>query len=197
MRGKLRDIAAGFVLCALWLGAVTLLTSCASFTTGAVNQAEVPRESKIIAGVPFFPQEDYQCGPACMAAALNFLGEKTTPEAVAPKLFREDIRGTTTLDMAVYPRTIGYDSRWYSGSILDLRRAVDSGQPRIVFVDYGIGPVSAYHFMVVVGYSPEGAIVTSGGDEHKVIAWPSFMGPWEKTGYWTLEIMPKGRLSVR
>ena len=184
-------------MCGLWLGAVALLTSCAGLTTGEVNPAQVPHERKVITGVPFFAQDDYQCGPACLAGVLNFLGEKTSPEAVAGKIFREGIRGTTTLDMALYPRTIGYDSRWYSGSIADLRRAVDSGQPRIVFVDYGIGPVSAFHFMVVVGYSPEGAIVNSGGDEHKVIAWPSFMGPWEKTGYWTLEIMPKGQLSAR
>jgi predicted double-glycine peptidase len=173
----------------------TLLTSCASLTRGTVNPADVPHERKVIEGVPFFAQEEYHCGPATLAGVLNFIGERTTPEAVAAKIFREDVRGSTTLDMALYPRTIGYDSRWYSGSMRDLRFAVDSGQPRIIFVDYGIGPVSSYHFMVVVGYDPRGAIVNSGRDEHKLIAWASFMGPWERTGHWTLEIMPKGQLS--
>ncbi len=197
LKSRLRDIAVGLLACAAWLGVCTFLTSCASLSTAEVNAADIPNQSKIVAGVPFFAQDDYQCGPACLAGVLNFLGEKTTPEAVAAKIFREEARGATTLDMAVYPRTIGYDSRWYSGDIRDLRAAVDSGQPRIVFVDYGLGPVSAFHFMVVVGYSPQGAIVNSGGDEHKVIAWPSFMGPWEKTGHWTLEIAPKGHLSAR
>lgn len=196
MKHRLLDFAAGLVACVVWLGVCTFLTSCASLSTGPVNAADVPQTRRVVSGVPFFPQEDYQCGPACLASVLNFLGEQTTPEQVAAKIFRQEARGSTTLDMAVYPRTIGYDSRWYSGTMRDLQNAVDSGQPRIIFVDYGLGPVSAYHFMVVVGYAPQGAIVNSGGDEHKLIAWPQFMGPWEKTGYWTLEIMPKGQLSV-
>lgn len=196
MKSRLRDFAVGLLACAAWLGVCTFLTSCASLSTGTVNAADIPQTRKVIAGVPFFAQEDYQCGPACLAGALNFLGERTTPKAVADKIFREEVRGATTLDMAVYPRTIGYDTRWYSGSMRDLQTAVDSGRPRVVFVDYGIGPVSAYHFMVVVGYAPEGVIVNSGSEEHKVIAWPSFMGPWEKTGHWTLEIATKGQLSM-
>ena len=191
MTRRLRDVAAGLLACALWLFACIYLTGCASLTSGTVNPADVPHERNVIAGVPFYAQEDYQCGPACLAGVLNFLGEQTTSELIAEKVFRESVRGTTTLDMALYPRTLGYETRWYSGSMRDLIGAVDQGQPRIVFVDYGIGPVSAFHFMVVVGYSPQGAIVNSGGDEHKVIAWASFMGPWERTGHWTLQIMPK------
>ena len=41
--------------------------------------------------VPFFPQQKYHCGPAALAAILNFRGSKLTPEAVAEQVTPEPI----------------------------------------------------------------------------------------------------------
>jgi len=36
---------------------------------------------------PFFPQEDFQCGPAALATTLNAVGIGVTPEELARQVF--------------------------------------------------------------------------------------------------------------
>lgn len=148
------------------------------------------REIHRITGVPFFPRKAFQCGPASLAGVLNFYGENLTPEKIKNKVFRKNLRATTTLDMLLYPRQIGFVSRHYKGNPKDLKTAIDNRIPLIVMVDYGLGPVSRNHFMVVVGYTSEAVIINSDTFESAFYPWRKFLNQWEKTNYWTLRIEP-------
>lgn len=150
-----------------------------------------PAAERIIRDMPFFAQEQYQCGPASLAGVLRHLGlsgPQATPDGIAEAIFRPGMHGTLSLDLALYPRTLGLASRWYDGSVADLMAAVDSGQPRIVMVDHGYGLVSTYHFMVVVGYAPDAVIVNSDRTPLQRLSWASFLRTWDRTDRWTLEI---------
>lgn len=147
-----------------------------------------PGNTATIAALPFFPQEDYQCGPASMAGVLRHMGVDTTPEQIAAAIYRNNLHGTLSLDLALYPRTIGLHSRFYEGSITDIVAAVDAGIPLIVMADSGFGPVSTYHFMVVAGYTPQGIIVNSYRTERQRMGWDAFMRVWNRTGRWTLRV---------
>jgi ABC-type bacteriocin/lantibiotic exporter with double-glycine peptidase domain len=144
-----------------------------------------------IEGVPFFPQSSYQCGPASLTGILNYYGDDISPEEIAEAIYRNKIRGTVSLDMALYPRKRGFSSRWYSGSIDDIQRAVGEGTPLIVMVDRGLIWVSAHHFMVVTGYTPEGIVANTGKTQGKIIPWNRFLSYWHKTQNWTLLITPE------
>jgi len=143
--------------------------------------------------VPFYPQVSFQCGPASLAGVLNFFGESVTPDEIAEAIFRRDIRGTVTLDMLLYARKRGFFAEWYNGSVDDIRRSVDERVPLIVMVDFGFAGVRKNHFMVVVGYTPEGVIANSGKTREKLIPWKDFLAYWNRTKRWALRIAQETR----
>ncbi len=150
-----------------------------------------------IKDVPFYPQLAYQCGPASLAGVLHYYGDAVTPTEIADDIFRQNHRGTLTLDMVLYARQKGFTSTWYSGTPEDIRRALDDDIPLIVMVDYGFAGISKNHFMVVVGYDSEGIIVNSGKTQEKRIGWDRFLTHWERAQRWTLRIEPKSSKHVR
>jgi ABC-type bacteriocin/lantibiotic exporter with double-glycine peptidase domain len=168
---------------------VALLGGC---SIPGMDRAPHPVSTSIrIEGVPFFPQSHYQCGPAALAGVLNYYGDDISPEEIAEAIYRKKIRGTVSLDMALYPRERGFSSRWYSGSIEDIQRAVGEGIPLIVMVDRGVAWISAHHFMVVTGYAPVGIVANTGKTPGKIIPWNRFLSHWHKTQNWTLLITPE------
>jgi len=169
----------------LWL---FVLAGCAAVPGRAPSGFTPPAGSRKVENVPFYPQTDDQCGPSSLAMVLNYYGEEVSPDEIAGAIFRENIRGTVTLDMVLYARQKAFSARWYSGSLDDIQRAVDGGVPLIVMVDIGFAGVSKNHYMVVVGYSPQGLVANSGKDREKLIGWGRFLTGWERTGRWTLRI---------
>ena len=152
------------------------------------------KESKplrIINNVPFYPQEDFQCGPASLAGVLNFWDIHVTPEEIATDIYSPSARGTLNLDMILYPEKKGMKATHYKGSIDDIRNKIDLGYPVIVLVDLGLLIYQQNHFMVVVGYDENGIVANSGKDRFKPIPLKNFIKTWEKTNFWTLWIKPK------
>jgi ABC-type bacteriocin/lantibiotic exporter with double-glycine peptidase domain len=146
---------------------------------------------RLIENVPFFPQSDFQCGPSSLAGVLNYYGENISPSQIAQKIFMEKVRGTLSIDMALYAREIGFLAEWYSGDLKDLRTNIDNNRPLIAMVDLGLGPVQKPHYLVVVGYEPKGVIVNSGTHQHKLVTWNRFQNQWNRTHLWTLRIHPE------
>lgn len=156
------------------------------------SPAEVRQEKDnpaiIIDNVPFFSQEDYQCGPSSLAGVLNYLGIAVTPEEITHDIFSEKARGTLTADMVLYPQKKGLSATQYKSDLPDLKRNLSSGNPVIILVDYGIFFYQVNHFMVVVGYNDEGVFANSGSHKNRFIPENSLLKLWKKTGYWTLLI---------
>jgi ABC-type bacteriocin/lantibiotic exporter with double-glycine peptidase domain len=146
--------------------------------------------ARVIDGVPFFPQEEFQCGPASLAGVLQYYGLKVTPAEIAAEIFSRQARGTLNMDMVFYARKKGLKADRYAGNFEDLRRNIDSRRPLIVLVDQGFWVYQSHHFMVVVGYDEGSLVVNSGKEERKFISRDAFLKTWEKTKFWTLRITP-------
>ncbi|EPR43710.1 hypothetical protein dsx2_2137 [Desulfovibrio sp. X2] len=170
--------------------AVCLLL-CACATHSLPPDFTPPGGSRIVADAPFYAQEDYQCGPAALATAMATAGDPVTPDEIAKAIFRPEARGTLNLDMALYPRTRGHATRWFSGTVHDLVSAVDQGRVLVVMVNYGLREVSFDHFLAVTGYAPGGVIVNDGSRRNHLVPWDDFWADWSDAGRWTLEILPK------
>jgi hypothetical protein len=147
----------------------------------------------VIKGVPFYPQEDYQCGPASLAGVLNFWGANVSDQEIASEIFSKSARGTLTIDMLLYAQRKGYDSLQYQGGIDDLKAKVRAGYPLIVLVDYGFFVYQKEHFMVVIGYDDNGIIANSGRTEKEYITNEKMVKIWQRDNYWTLWIKPKSK----
>jgi ABC-type bacteriocin/lantibiotic exporter with double-glycine peptidase domain len=163
--------------------ALLLVSSCMT-----AQQIPQTHDMHVISDVPFFPQEDYQCGPASLASILTFWNIHTEPDEIGREIFSKSARGTLTIDMMLYAQKKGLHVHQFKGSIDALRNYVDSGYPLIVLVDYGISLFQMNHFMVVTGYSNTGVIVHSGQFQNKLLLEKDFLASWKKTDYWTLLI---------
>jgi ABC-type bacteriocin/lantibiotic exporter with double-glycine peptidase domain len=146
--------------------------------------------ARVIEGVPFFPQEEFQCGPASLAGVLNYYGWKISPADIAAEIFSRHARGTLDMDMVFYARKKGLKAERYAGDFEDLRRNIDSRRPLIVMIDRGFWVYQSLHFMVVVGYDQGSIVVNSGKEERKFVSRDSLAKTWEKTKFWTLRITP-------
>ncbi|RJQ38809.1 MAG: peptidase C39 family protein [Nitrospiraceae bacterium] len=158
---------------------------------GTASVLRDPKQQRVIANVPFYAQEDYQCGPASLAGVMNYWKIDVTPEDIAKEIYSKSAKGTLNIDMVIYPQKKGLLAEQYSGNIQDLKKNIDSGYPLLVFVDYGFWVYESGHFMVVVGYNEDGVIVNSGKDKGKFISEEDFLKTWEKTKFWTLLIRKK------
>jgi len=179
----LSRLAPAFVLFSL-----IIFQGCAAGPDSVTSEVPPSIGSGKVNNVPFYPQVSFQCGPASLAGVLNFFGEGVTPDEIAEAIFRRDIRGTVTLDMVLYARKRGFFAEWYNGSVDDIRRSVDERVPLIAMVDFGFAGVRKHHFMVVVGYTPEGVIANSGKTREKLISWKDFLARWNRTKRWALRI---------
>src|SRR5689334_22420400 len=102
--------------------------------------------------VPFFAQQEYQCGPAALAMVLGFDGVDVTPESLVPKVYLPQRHGSLQVEMVAAPRAYGLVSWQLAPRLEDVLREVEHGTPVVVLQDYGLWPVRIWHYAVVVGF---------------------------------------------
>src|SRR3989337_3791459 len=94
-----------------------------------------------IEGVPFFPQEEFQCGPSVLASVLNFRGNRIVPDEIARAIYLPKIQRTLKMDMVSFLRR--YTGKGESvvletqGDLEGVKKAIAGGYPVIAFVDIG------------------------------------------------------------
>src|SRR5262245_55328277 len=84
-----------------------ILTGCAGQQPLLCPQSDrLPQRVELIQ-TPFYPQEIYQCGPAALATVLVQRGVKTSPEALAPKVYLPARQGSLKLELVAAARQHG------------------------------------------------------------------------------------------
>jgi ABC-type bacteriocin/lantibiotic exporter with double-glycine peptidase domain len=177
------------VLVVLW---TILGVAC---TSTAVRPAQLSTAQPLyVAGVPFFPQLTAQCGPASLAAVLNYWGEEVSPEQIAREIYVPRLRGSLSLDLWRYARMKKFEASIHRGSLEYLQSHLQLNEPIVASLNLGYRLVPLGHFLVVVGLDPqEGTVITySGTEKNSRIPFDEFLSAWEKTGYWALLVKPKG-----
>jgi predicted double-glycine peptidase len=188
--GPRRSLAAAV---AAALAAAFLAAACLSFD-GAYRRRtqampfEAPADSRLVLGLPFYPDESRLCGPASLAAVMNYMGYPVTLEEAAKGAQRWELRGSIGPDLVLWARSKGAKARFYSAKPEDLVEFVNKQIPVVVQVDEGIGPLVKGHFMVVAGYSFEGVVVNSGLVQQEVMDWSKFLTRWYKMGNFAIVI---------
>ncbi len=184
----------------LW--AFPVLVCLAAALTGCTTTAPYADDGRpaggiageyFIANVPFYPQDDYQCGPASLAALLDFHGDPVPPGEIASSIFREQgsDSGTLFLDMVLYARSLGYQAQWKNaGHVTQMLSYLEADVPIIVMVDMGLGPARQLHFMVATGFDAAGLRVHSGREPDKHLPWRTFLKQWGRTRSLFLVITP-------
>ncbi|OGW61413.1 MAG: hypothetical protein A2V83_01255 [Nitrospirae bacterium RBG_16_64_22] len=173
--------------------ALLLLASCAPLLSGDALSRQIQRDPArgvYIAGVPFFPQEPERCGPAALAMVMAFRGRPVPPDLIASEIYLPDLKGTLTVDLLLYPRTQGFESRIHEGGFPSLLRELRQGNPVIVLIDAGLPLTALRHYAVVVGYDAgtESVIAHSGRMANMILPRELFEMQWRASGNWGLVV---------
>jgi tetratricopeptide (TPR) repeat protein len=183
---------------------LALLSGCAALTplvpqTVALRTdwpAGVPQRVDL-ASVPFFPQEEYQCGPAALATVLAFTGADVTPEALVPQVWLPARKGSLQAEMLAAARQRGRVSYKLAPRYADMLREVAAGNPVIVLQD--VGPVfTQWHYAVVNGFDYDTGTIylRSGTEPRRAMPFTAFERTWMKSGYWAMVALPPDRIAA-
>ena len=190
-------VCAGLFLCALFAvlaGCAQLVPQTIALRTGW--PAGVPQQVEWT-GVPFFPQEDYQFGPAALATVLGYSGVGVSPEQLVHEVYLPSRKGSLQVEMLSAPRRHGRVSYQLAPRYADLLREVAAGNPVIVLQD--VGPMfTQWHYAVVNGfdYSTGSLFLRSGTKARQEMPFTAFEREWMKSGYWAMVVAPPERIPV-
>lgn len=169
-------------------GLALLLTGCAATT--AVPGPSVP--SVQLAGVPFFPQADYQCGPASLAMVARWWGRDVDPAALTPLMYLPARRASLSAELVSQARQLGLVPLPVAPDLAALAAAVASGTPVIVRQNLGLSWAPVWHFAVVIGVDSARRewILHSGVTEAQRLSWRLFERTWSRADRWGLRLLP-------
>lgn len=173
-----------------------LLTSCLAPSRAVVLEeiGSNPSAGAFIKDVPFYPQQDYMCGPASLASVIMYWNRGNADvEEIAAGIYLERLKGTLPVDMLLYAREKGFDVEYYSGSMDDLREKLSGGFPLILFLNLGLKSYPMGHYVVAVGYSDGVAavLVHSGTEKESTMSYSELERVWSMTDYATFIVRPK------
>ena len=191
--GNARVIAGVFVFAALLGGCASLVPQTAVLREGLPQGLPAQAE---IAEVPFFPQAEYQCGPAALATVLAHFKVKVTPDDLVAEVYLPERKGSLQVEMLAAARRHGVVSYLLAPSLEDVMREVAGGNPVIVLQDQGIGPFENWHYAVVVGYDYQSGelILRSGEQKRRMLHFAFHEYMWSKGGYWAMLAVPPDRI---
>jgi len=149
----------------------------------------------LVDNVPFFAQDELQCGPASLAMALNWSGIAVTPPELSPEVYTPALEGS--LQNSLIGSTRGHGRVPYPVSdVTTLMAEISAGHPVIVLVNLGFSWYPRWHYAVVIGYdlNEEVMILHSGLTARETISFWTFNNIWKRSDYWGLLILPPDRL---
>lgn len=178
--------------------ALLLAAGCATrepvLAQRAATGAITPRIE--LAEVPFFPQDDFQCGPAALATVLTYSGRATTPKSLAPRMYLPERKGSLQVELVSTARSHQRIPYVLPPTMDALLGELQAGRPVVVLQNLGLESVPVWHFAVVVGYSApdETFVLRSGAERRKQERATDFGRRWALGKQWAMVVLKPGEL---
>lgn len=145
---------------------------------------------------PFFPQRDYQCGPAALATVMAAAGVPVQADDLVAEVYLPARRGSLQAEMVAATRSRGLLPYVVPPSNLSLLAQVAAGRPVLVLQKTGAGPWPGWHYAVVVGYDTgeDRVVLRSGTDARLEVSAARFIATWDRADRWALVVLVPGEL---
>jgi tetratricopeptide (TPR) repeat protein len=178
------------------ISALLVFNGCATVSTNKWYQdaGGIPPKHELNA-VPFYPQKEYQCGPASLAMTLAWSGLQIDPDDLTPQVYTPSLKGSLPPAMVAATRRHGRVAYPVSGANA-LLKEIAAGHPVIVLQNLGFSWIPLWHYAVVIGYDLNEGVITlhSGTTNQKKTSLRAFENTWARSDYWGLAILPPYRL---
>ncbi|MBZ2189595.1 PA2778 family cysteine peptidase [Alcanivorax sp. JB21] len=179
--------------------AVTLLAALTLLAlTGCQSRAPLPATDSTahqVSDVPFFPQEDYQCGPAALATVLGSAGVQVSDQTLVDEVWLPERQGSLAIEMVAAARArerLVYPVRNQD----QLFQSLEADLPVLVMQNLALPIRPRWHFAVVTGFENRGNTVILNTDtrEAATMRWNRFVRTWARADYQGWVILPPGQL---
>lgn len=179
--------------------ALTLLAGCATpgLVGGRAALGALPRRVEHDEA-PFFPQLDYQCGPAALATALGHVGLRADPVMLAEQVFLPSRRGSLQLEMLAGARRQGAVATRVAPDLPSLLQEVAAGHVVVVLQNLALPFAPRWHYATVIGYDLDAdrVVLRSGATRRALLTLRTFGHTWQRTGFWGFAALPPGHWPV-
>lgn len=175
-----------------------LAVLCAGLVTGcagdwpSLSAASDNADHVRVAGVPFYPQDGFRCGPAAMAMVLGWSGQDVKPAALNDKVKPSADPRRTLAESASHYGRLAYPVTGTAALLTELA----AGHPVLVVQNLGVESRPLWNCVVAIGYDrpQEQVVVHSGEHAGKRISLRLFERLWSDAGQWGLVVLKPGDL---
>ncbi|GGD69641.1 PA2778 family cysteine peptidase [Lacimicrobium alkaliphilum] len=157
---------------------------------------EIARQH-LIPDIPFYPQQQYFCGPTTLSEVAGFYGLEHSPTDIAPNTFVPGLEGSLQVEMTAATRQLGLLAYAQRANMKQLLSLVAENIPVIVLQNNGIAMFPQWHYAVVTGYDLETAevILNTGVTQRHRLNFATFERTWQRGNYWMLAMLPGDKAS--
>lgn len=137
---------------------------------------------------PFFPQDQYQCGPAALATVLVHSGVDITPQQLVSRVYVPDRQGSLQTEMLAATRSQGRVPYVLPGSLAPILAELRDGQPVLLLQNLAFDWWPVWHYAVLVGFDPaaETFLLRSGTTRRETSGAVDFLASWDRGGRWSM-----------
>lgn len=145
-----------------------------------------------VAGVPFYPQDGFRCGPAAMAMVLNWSGLEIKPAALDGQFALPADPRKSLADSANRYGRLAYPIAGTPAMLAELA----AGHPVLVVQNLGVESQPLWNCVVAIGFDRrQDQVMVHGGDQAgKRMPLRVFERLWSDAGQWGLIVLKPGEL---
>ncbi|MDX1572408.1 MAG: PA2778 family cysteine peptidase [Methylophaga sp.] len=177
---------------------VVLFLSACSHTpqTKALSASSFADAAKELESVPFYPQTQYQCGPAALATVMQYRDVDIQPEELVDKIYIPEKRGSLQIEMVAATREKGLVPYVIEPQLTAILAQINAGHPVLVMQNLAYQWMPYWHYAVVVGFdvTKNELILRSGETKRWQTSFAAFERTWARSDYWGLVIVPPDTL---
>lgn len=139
---------------------------------------------------PFFPQEEFQCGPAALATVLVASAVPVLPEDLIEAVYLPARQGSLQLEMAATARRHGRVP-YPLETLESLHAALRENLPVLLLQNLGLESRPIWHYAVLIGHDParDEFILRSGREPLLRMKAGRFESSWARAGRWARVMM--------
>jgi len=180
-----------------FMGAVLLLNAACSINPklelAELSSGQAPVR---LSGVPFYPQLEFQCGPAALAGALGAASVETRPEELAPQVYLPARQGSLQVELLAATRRAGRIAYVPPPEPAALIAQLEAGRPVLVLQNLRTPHFPVWHYALLVGFDPVANqfVLNSGEQQGLQISAGRFMRTWDWADRWAMVVLEPGAL---